>query len=111
MGQRATVSCCWCLVCEYSLASRDIVLLDGLSLSLATVSALIAWLVIRFRRTIYIGETGFHRFFIILGLFLTGVQLVLLAGAVCWLFVGWEMCAVLLHFTDCLRLAAPRRYR
>lgn len=69
-------------------------LLDGLSLSLATVSALIAWLVIRFSANYLHRETGFHRFFIILGLFLTGVQLVLLAGGGLLAFVGWEMCGV-----------------
>ncbi len=39
-------------------------------------------------------EAGFHRFFIILSLFLAGIQLVFLAGNGLLAFVGWEMCGV-----------------
>lgn len=69
-------------------------LLDGLSLSLSTVTALIAWLVVRFSANYLHREAGFHRFFIVLSLFITGVQLVLLAGGGLLAFVGWEMCGV-----------------
>ena len=69
-------------------------LLDGLSLSISTVTALIAWLVMRFSRNYLHREAGFHRFFIVLSLFVAGVQLVLLAGGGLLAFVGWEMCGV-----------------
>ena len=39
-------------------------------------------------------ETGFHRFFIVLSLFLAGIQLVFLAGNGLLAFVGWEMCGI-----------------
>lgn len=69
-------------------------LLDGLSLSVATVTALISWLVARFSANYLHREAGFHRFFIVLSLFLSGIQLVLLAGNALLAFVGWEMCGV-----------------
>jgi NADH:ubiquinone oxidoreductase subunit 5 (subunit L)/multisubunit Na+/H+ antiporter MnhA subunit len=69
-------------------------LLDGLSLSLSTVTALIAWLVVRFSANYLHREAGFHRFFIVLSLFIAGIQLVLLAGGGLLAFVGWEMCGV-----------------
>ena len=69
-------------------------LLDEISLPLATVTALIAWLVMRFSANYMHREAGFHRFFIILGVFLAGMQLVLLAGNGVLAFVGWEMCGV-----------------
>ncbi len=69
-------------------------LLDGLSLSVSTLTALIGWLVIRFSANYIHREAGFHRFFIVLCLFLAGIQLVLLAGNGLLAFVGWEMCGV-----------------
>jgi len=69
-------------------------LLDGLSLSLSTLTALIGWLVIRFSANYLHREAGFHRFFMVLCFFLAGMQLVLLAGNGLLAFVGWEMCGV-----------------
>jgi formate hydrogenlyase subunit 3/multisubunit Na+/H+ antiporter MnhD subunit len=69
-------------------------LLDGLSLSISTVTALIAWLVMRFSSNYLHREAGFHRFYIGLSLFVAGVQLVLLAGGGLLAFAGWEMCGV-----------------
>jgi hypothetical protein len=69
-------------------------LLDGLSLTLATLTALIGWLVVRFSANYVHREAGFHRFFIVLCFFLAGIQLVLLAGNGLLAFVGWEMCGV-----------------
>ena len=70
------------------------VLLDGLSLSISTLTALIGWLVIRFSANYLHREAGFHRFFLILSFFLAGIQLVLLAGNGLLAFVGWEMCGI-----------------
>ena len=69
-------------------------LLDPLSLSVATLSALIGWLVVRFSRNYLHREAGFQRFFIVLALFLAGIQLLLLAGNSLLLFVGWELCGL-----------------
>lgn len=69
-------------------------LLDELSLTLSTLTALIGWLVIRFSANYLHREAGFHRFFMVLCFFLAGMQLVLLAGNGLLAFVGWEMCGV-----------------
>jgi NADH:ubiquinone oxidoreductase subunit 5 (subunit L)/multisubunit Na+/H+ antiporter MnhA subunit len=69
-------------------------LLDALSLPVATLVALIGWLVMRFSANYLHREAGFHRFFMVLGMFLSGMQLVLLAGNGLIAFVGWEMCGV-----------------
>lgn len=69
-------------------------LLDALSLPIATLFALIGWLVTRFSANYLHREAGFHRFYIILGVFLSGIQLIVLAGSALLAFVGWEMCGV-----------------
>lgn len=69
-------------------------LLDPLSLALGTLTALLGWLVTRFSTNYLHREAGFHRFFIALGFFLAGMQIVLLAGNGLLAFVGWEMCGV-----------------
>lgn len=69
-------------------------LLDAVSLPIATVTALIGWLVARFSNNYLHREAGFQRFFIVLALFLAGIQLVVLAGNSLLAFVGWEMCGV-----------------
>jgi formate hydrogenlyase subunit 3/multisubunit Na+/H+ antiporter MnhD subunit len=69
-------------------------MLDRLSLTLATLTALIGWLVVRFSANYLHREAGFHRFFIGLTFFLAGIQLVLLAGNGLLAFVGWEMCGI-----------------
>jgi NADH:ubiquinone oxidoreductase subunit 5 (subunit L)/multisubunit Na+/H+ antiporter MnhA subunit len=69
-------------------------MLDPLSLPLATVTALIGWLVLRFSVNYLHREAGFHRFFIAMSFFLSGMQFVLLAGNGLLAFVDWEMCGV-----------------
>ena len=69
-------------------------LLDAVSLPVATVTALIGWLVARFSANYLHREAGFHRFYIVLGFFIAGIELVLLAGNGLLCFVGWEMCGV-----------------
>ena len=69
-------------------------MLDPLSLTLGTLAALIGWLVTCFSANYLHREAGFHRFFIVLGFFLAGIQFVLLAGNGLLAFVGWEMCGV-----------------
>jgi NADH:ubiquinone oxidoreductase subunit 5 (subunit L)/multisubunit Na+/H+ antiporter MnhA subunit len=69
-------------------------LLDDLSLPVATVVALIGWLVMHFSANYLHREVGFHRFFMAMGMFLAGIQFVLLAGNGLLAFLGWEMCGV-----------------
>ena len=69
-------------------------MLDPLSLTLGTLTALIGWLVVRFSANYLHREAGFHRFFIALCFFLAGMQFVLLAGNGLLAFVGWEMCGI-----------------
>jgi formate hydrogenlyase subunit 3/multisubunit Na+/H+ antiporter MnhD subunit len=70
------------------------VILDGLALSVSTLTALIGWLVLRFSANYLHREAGFHRFFMLLSLFLAGIQIILLAGNSLLAFVGWEMCGI-----------------
>lgn len=69
-------------------------LLDALSLPVATLTALIGWLVVRFSATYLHREVGFHRYFIVFAMFLGGIQAVLLSGNGLLLFLGWEMCGI-----------------
>ena len=69
-------------------------LLDALSLPVATLTALIGWLVVRFSATYLHRESGFQRYFIVLAMFLGGIQAVLLSGNGLLLFLGWEMCGI-----------------
>lgn len=69
-------------------------LLDGLSLGFATLVALIGVVTLRFSRQYLHREAGFHRFFLLMLLFLAGMQLIVLAGNVVLTFVGWELCGV-----------------
>lgn len=69
-------------------------LLDRISLPIATVFALIGWLVARFSSNYLHREAGFARFHVVLALFLAGIQLVVLAGNGLLAFVGWEMCGI-----------------
>jgi NADH:ubiquinone oxidoreductase subunit 5 (subunit L)/multisubunit Na+/H+ antiporter MnhA subunit len=65
--------------------------LDGLSLSVATVFALIVLLVMRFSVNYLHRESGFQRFFMVLSLFAAAMSLITLAGSAMLAFVGWEL--------------------
>lgn len=66
-------------------------LLDGLALAVATLIALVAFLVTRFSVTYMHREAGFQRFFAILSLFSGAMLLIVTAGNVVLAFVGWEL--------------------
>ena len=76
------------------LAIRISFLLDGLSLSFATLVALIGVVALRFSRNYLHRETGYHRFFLCMSLFLAGMLLIVLAGNAVLTFVGWELAGV-----------------
>lgn len=65
--------------------------LDGLSLGFGAVVAFIALVTLKFSVNYMHREVGFHRFFIGMNLFAGGMLLVVLAGNVALVFVGWEL--------------------
>ena len=67
---------------------------DALSLAFATLVALIATLTLMFSRNYLHREIGFHRFFMAMSLFLSGMLLIVLAGNVALTFVGWELAGI-----------------
>lgn len=69
-------------------------MLDGLALGFATLVALIGAVTLRFSRHYLHREAGFHRFFLLMALFLAGMLLIVLAGNVVLTFVGWELCGL-----------------
>ncbi|MCU7914616.1 MAG: hypothetical protein KZQ65_01625 [Candidatus Thiodiazotropha sp. (ex Gloverina cf. vestifex)] len=68
--------------------------LDALGLSIASIVALIALLVIRFSANYMHREAGFQRFFMLLCLFTGAMDLIVLAGNALLVFVGWEIAGV-----------------
>ncbi|MGD9902971.1 MAG: proton-conducting transporter membrane subunit [Vicinamibacterales bacterium] len=67
---------------------------DAVSVTIALFSAVLTAVVARFSRRYLHKEPGFLRFFVLLGLFATGVQLVALAGALELFFAGWELIGI-----------------
>ncbi|MBF0144951.1 MAG: hypothetical protein HQL84_00355 [Magnetococcales bacterium] len=69
-------------------------MLDGLSLTIATLMGWISFLTIRFSVLYMHREGGFMRFFMILHLFSGAMQLIVQAGNAVLTFVGWELAGV-----------------
>jgi NADH-quinone oxidoreductase subunit L len=65
-------------------------LVDRLSLGFAALSAGIAGIVAAFSNRYLHREAGYNRYFVLFGMFVTGMLLVALAGNVEVLFIGWE---------------------
>ncbi len=68
--------------------------IDTVSVSFSLLAAALTGLVARFSSTYLHKERGFLRFFVLLGLFCTGTQLVSYAGALDLMFLGWEMVGI-----------------
>jgi len=66
-------------------------MLDGLALQVATLVAFIGWATLRFSINYLHRERDFHRFFLAMCLFLSGMQLIVLAGNGMLAFIGWEL--------------------
>lgn len=64
---------------------------DGLSVVFSALAALLTLLSAWFSSTYLHREPGYARYFVVLGLFGTGVQLVAMAGALDLFFAGWEL--------------------
>lgn len=69
-------------------------ILDWLSLGIAFVVSLISFLIMRFSVNYMHRETGFQRFYIIMGLFNGAMLLIILAGNSLLSFVGWEIAGI-----------------
>ncbi len=65
-------------------------LIDGLSLTLLNLNAVIILLVLWFSVNYLHREPGFQRFFMVFCLFSSGIQLIVMAGNAALLFIGWE---------------------
>ncbi len=66
-------------------------LIDGWSLGFATLLSGICVIVAAFSGRYLHRETGYHRYFVLLALFVVGMLLVALAGSIEVLFAGWEL--------------------
>lgn len=66
-------------------------LIDSLSLTMMLVTSVIALLVGRFSVHYLHREPGFHRFFVVLNMFVAGMQLIVMSGTLDLLFAGWEL--------------------
>jgi NADH-quinone oxidoreductase subunit L len=65
--------------------------LDGVAVVFSLLGALLTALTATFSSTYLHREPGFLRFFVLLGAFASGVQLVALAGGLDLFFAGWEL--------------------
>ena len=79
----------WFSVGHYSFDWRLIA--DRLSIPFATFSAVLLGLVASFSRRYLHLEPGFARFYLLLAIFGTGVEFVVLAGSLDLAFLGWEL--------------------
>lgn len=69
-------------------------LVDRVALSFSLLAATVTALVARFSLTYMHKEKGFLRFFVLLGLFASGTQLIAYAGALDLMFLGWELIGI-----------------
>jgi len=82
----------WLRIHDYVIPA--VLLVDGISVTISLFAALLTAVVARFSRTYLHKEPGFVRFFVLLGIFATGTQLVALAGALELFFAGWELIGI-----------------
>jgi NADH-quinone oxidoreductase subunit L len=68
--------------------------IDVVSASFSLLAAALTGLVARFSSTYLHKERGFLRFFVLLGVFSTGTQVVSYAGALDLMFLGWELVGI-----------------
>ena len=79
----------WIHLADYEVPL--VFLVDGTALVFSLLAAALTALVARFSATYLHKEPGFLRFYVLLGLFSTGTQLIALGGALDLLFLGWEL--------------------
>ncbi len=71
-----------------------VLLVDRVSVTISLFASVLTVLVGRFSRTYLHQDPGFIRFFVLLGFFATGTQLIALSGALELFFAGWEMVGI-----------------
>lgn len=64
---------------------------DNVALTFAGLASFLTLLIARFSSTYLHKEIGYFRFFVLLGFFATGTQLIAFAGALDLMFLGWEL--------------------
>jgi NADH:ubiquinone oxidoreductase subunit 5 (subunit L)/multisubunit Na+/H+ antiporter MnhA subunit len=69
-------------------------IVDPLSLGFGAIVAATGVVALRFARHYLHREAGFHRFFLLMALFLAGMLTIVLSGNTVLTFVGWELCGV-----------------
>jgi NADH-quinone oxidoreductase subunit L len=69
-------------------------MVDGLSLAMMLVTSMITLLVARFSATYLHREPGYARFFLLISLFVCGMQVLVMAGSYDLLFAGWELVGI-----------------
>ncbi|MDP1860087.1 MAG: proton-conducting transporter membrane subunit [Gemmatimonadaceae bacterium] len=82
----------WLTVGRYEIPL--VLKVDGLAIAFSILAAALTALVGHFSRTYLHKEAGFARFFLLLGLFASGTQLVAFAGALDLFFAGWELIGI-----------------
>ncbi len=82
----------WIRVGEYEIPA--LLYVDRLALVFSLLGAILTLLVARFSQTYLHKEAGYARFFVLLGIFAAGTQLVAFAGALDVFFAGWEAIGV-----------------
>lgn len=82
----------WLAVGTYEIPL--VVGIDQLAVAFSLLAAALTALVGRFSRTYLHKEPGFARFYVLLGLFGSGTQLVAYAGALDLFFAGWELIGI-----------------
>jgi NADH:ubiquinone oxidoreductase subunit 5 (subunit L)/multisubunit Na+/H+ antiporter MnhA subunit len=82
----------WLEVGNYAVPA--VLLVDGVALAFSLLAAALTALVARFSRTYLHKEAGFARFYVLLGFFAAGSQLVAFAGALDLFFAGWELIGI-----------------
>jgi NADH:ubiquinone oxidoreductase subunit 5 (subunit L)/multisubunit Na+/H+ antiporter MnhA subunit len=82
----------WLAVGSYEIPL--VLILDPLATVFSVLAAAMTALVGRFSRTYLHKEPGFARFFVLLGLFGSGTQIIAFAGALDLFFAGWELIGI-----------------
>jgi NADH-quinone oxidoreductase subunit L len=82
----------WLAVGNYSVPA--VLLVDNIALAFSLLAATLTVLVARFSQTYLHKEAGFARFYVLLGMFAAGAQLVAFAGALDLFFAGWELIGI-----------------
>ena len=82
----------WYEAAEYNFPL--VMMIDGLSVAMSTFIAIMLLTTARFSVTYLHREPGFVRFFLLMLFFGAGMQLMVLAGSVELLFIGWEIVGI-----------------